>query len=169
MFHDGAAAPAARGAWEGAEPCQARREVRHCGASLFKRERAIAWAWTVAATVLLASPATQADDVAAVRRTLERWADAFNAADGPAAYARFAPELIATIAGEPERGYADVCARLSRALADPGRAFRYELDLHEVLVEGDLAVARLTWTLTVGDATGAQVSRAGHGRVSSPA
>ena len=37
----------------------------------------------------------------------------------------------------------------ARSLKDPARDYHYELDVHEIIVEGDLAVVRLTWTLFV--------------------
>jgi steroid delta-isomerase len=38
---------------------------------------------------------------------------------------------------------------LKRSLGDASKTYRYALAIQEILVEGDLAVVRLTWTLTV--------------------
>ncbi len=51
--------------------------------------------------------------------------------------------------GFPERGYQDVCDLLQRALSDPNKRFSYSADIKEIIVAGDLAVVRLTWTLKV--------------------
>ena len=39
--------------------------------------------------------------------------------------------------------------RPARSLDDRTRKFSYALDIKEIIVAGDLAVVRLTWTLTV--------------------
>ena len=41
-----------------------------------------------------------------------------------------------------------MCGNLARVLAKPGVTLRYDLpDIHEIILAGDLAVVRLTWTL----------------------
>lgn len=47
---------------------------------------------------------------------------------------------------------------LRKALADPERSYSYAYDLKEILVEGDMAVARLTWTTTTRVKATGQVS-----------
>ena len=42
-----------------------------------------------------------------------------------------------------------LCDLLKRSLADNSRTYRYALAIKEIVVAGDLAVVRLTWTLTV--------------------
>jgi len=94
------------------------------------------------------SPAL-ADDAAEIRYRLEQWVGDFNAARGNALCDLYSRDLVAVFRGQPTRGHDEVCDLLMRAIADPARDYRYDLDLHEVIVEGDLAVARLTLTLFI--------------------
>jgi uncharacterized protein (TIGR02246 family) len=88
-------------------------------------------------------------DQAAIRRALTQWMEDFNAGRADKVCDLFAPDLIAQYRGQPERGYQQLCALLERSLADRGKSYRYALAIKEILVEGDLAAVRLTWTLTV--------------------
>jgi len=95
-------------------------------------------------------PATaRADDAADIRARLEQWTDDFNAGRIESVCDLFSQELISTVRGQGDRTYADRCEILTRSLKDPARDYHYELDVHEVIVEGELAVVRLTWTLFV--------------------
>jgi uncharacterized protein (TIGR02246 family) len=100
---------------------------------------------------LTCSASAQGDSAAqsAIRATFTQWMTAFNAGDAEKACALFSPDLIAQIRGLPERGYAVACDVIKQSLSDPSKAYTYALDLKEILVSGDLAVARLTWTLKV--------------------
>jgi len=105
-----------------------------------------------AASVALAcSAAAQTDSraQAAIRAALTQWMGAFNAGDAEKACALFAPDLIAQVRGQHERGYAAQCDLLKRSLSDATRTYSYTLDIKEILVAGELAVVRLTWTLKV--------------------
>jgi len=84
-----------------------------------------------------------------VRSALTKWTQDFNAGKADAVCALFSPELRYDFRGYPERGYADICSRLKRSLADQSKRYAYALDLREILVSGDIAVVRLVWTLTV--------------------
>ena len=55
----------------------------------------------------------------------------------------FALDLRYDFRGQPERGYQEICAQLHRALNDRSRRYSYDLQIKEVLVDGDLAVVRL--------------------------
>src|SRR4029077_10389574 len=57
--------------------------------------------------------------------------------------------------------YRDICDLLQRSLSDPTRRYTYSLAVHEILVSGDLAVCRLTWTLRItrNDMSGETASR----------
>jgi steroid delta-isomerase len=104
------------------------------------------------AVVLAMVPAVlRADDAADIRATLERWRDDFNAGRADAACGLFADDVVAMVAGAPERDHAGVCAVLQKALAKPEHKLRYALDVREIIVSGDLAVVRPVWTLTVGE------------------
>ena len=86
---------------------------------------------------------------AAIRRALMQWMEDFNAGRADRVCALFAPDLIAQYRGQPERGYEQLCELLKRSLADRSKSYRYALAIKEILVEGDLAAVRLTWTLQV--------------------
>ena len=96
----------------------------------------------------LAAPAL-ADDAAEVRARLEGWAKAFNEGRTQEACELFSKDLVSDVQGQAEAGYAERCAVLSRVMNDPDRSFSYSPDIKEVILAGDLAVVRLTWTLTV--------------------
>jgi steroid delta-isomerase len=86
---------------------------------------------------------------AAIRAALTQWMADFNAGRAEKVCDLFAPDLVAQYRGQPERGYDALCDLLKRSLADRGKTYSYALAIHEILVEGDLAVVRLTWTLKV--------------------
>ena len=103
------------------------------------------------AVALTRTAAAQSDRPAqaAIRGALTQWMEAFNAGDAAKACALFAPDLIAQVRGQGERGYAAQCDLLKRSLSDPTKTYSYALALKEILVAGDVAVVRLTWTLKV--------------------
>ena len=116
---------------------------------------------TVIALLLVAAPATSAvaestDD--AIRATLVRWTKDFNAGNADKVCALFSPELRYDFRGYPERDYDDVCTRLKRSLSDKGKRYEYGLDIREIIPAGDIAIVRLTWTLTVALPNGQTVS-----------
>jgi steroid delta-isomerase len=98
--------------------------------------------------ITTAGPAL-ADDAADIRARLIEWTEDFNAKRAEPVCDLFSKELISTVRGQGDKDYATRCDILTRSLADPARDYHYELDIHEVIVEGDLAVVRLTWTLFV--------------------
>jgi ketosteroid isomerase-like protein len=108
----------------------------------------------LAALALLGGLAQAADDSSAaepaIARRLHRWTAACNAKDLAAVCSLFAPDL-SYAADNILNGTRDqLCANLRKALASPGLMLRYEEPaIHEILVSGDLAVVRLTWTLIV--------------------
>ena len=105
----------------------------------------------VASAALVSTAAAQNDSPAqaAIRTALTQWMADFNAGDAEAACRLFAPDLIAQMRGQPERGYTELCDLLKRSLSDRTKTYRYSLTIKEILVAGDLAVVRLTWTLKV--------------------
>jgi uncharacterized protein (TIGR02246 family) len=98
--------------------------------------------------VLLVSPAS-ADEAAAIRARLDAWTEAFNRGDGTAACELFSRTLISQFRGQAETGYEQRCQAITRALEDRSRTYRNAFDLHEIIVQGDLAVVRLTWRMTI--------------------
>lgn len=105
----------------------------------------------VASAALVSTAAAQGDNPAqaAIRSALTQWMADFNAGNGEGACRLFAPDLIAQVRGQPERGYTELCDLLKRSLNDRTKTYRYSLAIKEILVAGDLAVVRLTWTLGV--------------------
>jgi steroid delta-isomerase len=61
----------------------------------------------------------------------------------------FAPDLRYDYRGFPERGYQEICDLLRRSLNDPNKRYSYSPDIRDIIVSGDLAIVRLTWTLKV--------------------
>jgi uncharacterized protein (TIGR02246 family) len=106
---------------------------------------------------LLAPAVAQGDSPAqaAIRAALTQWMADFNAGDADKVCALFAPDLIAQYRGQPERDYQGLCDLLKRSLSDRSRTYTYSLAIKEILVAGDLAVVRLTWTLRVKPKDGA--------------
>jgi steroid delta-isomerase len=103
---------------------------------------------------LLAAAATHArasDDAARaeIAAALAQWTADFNAGRAEATCGLFARDLRADVRGQPERGYQAQCDLLKRSLADASRSYSYTHAIREILVFGEVAIVRLTWTLTV--------------------
>lgn len=109
----------------------------------------------LAALTLFNAPPASADDAAAIRDRLMLWMQQFNSRDAAGACELFSKELVSDVRGQGEAGYDTRCALITKALGDPARRFRYTPDIREIIVDGDLAVVRLTWTLSIdpGDVT----------------
>lgn len=104
------------------------------------------------ASMLLAVPVMaepKLDGEEEVNAALTQWTRDFNAGKADAVCDLFSTDLKYDFRGYPERDYADICGRLKRSLSDSSRRYSYGLNIREVIVEGDMAVVRLTWTLTV--------------------
>jgi ketosteroid isomerase-like protein len=101
--------------------------------------------------VLVAVPGlpASADEAGDIRSRLERWTEDFNTGRAETVCDLFSKEAISNYRGQPERTYDEICALLKTSLADPAKKFHYELDLREIIVEHDLAVVRLAWTLFI--------------------
>ena len=108
----------------------------------------------LAALITSATLPARADDDASraeITQALTQWTADFNAGRADKVCDLFARELRADFRGQPERGYDAQCALLQRSLGDSTRTFSYALAIKEILVSGDAAVVRLTWTLTIRD------------------
>ena len=117
--------------------------------------RSLIW---ICGILLLAAPGARAEtpDQAAIRTALTGWMADFNAGRQDRVCDLFSPELRYDYRGFPERGYQELCDLLHRSLSKQDKKFAYAIDIREILVFGDLAIVRLTWTLRVTDAaTGA--------------
>ncbi len=113
--------------------------------------RKFSWPSVLLALSLFYAVSAQASPEAEIRQALIQWTDDFNAGRVDPVCALFAPDLIANIKGASERDHAALSDWLRTALANPKVSYRYTLDIHEILVSGDLAFVRLTWTLQVKD------------------
>jgi ketosteroid isomerase-like protein len=85
---------------------------------------------------------------AIIRAAIEQWTNDFNAGRSETVCNLFAPTLRADVRGAIERDYDAQCSLLRKALVDPDRVYSYAFDLKEIVVDRDMAVARLTWTTT---------------------
>ena len=84
-----------------------------------------------------------------IHSAIEYWRSAFNARDEDRVCDLFAPDLVANYQGEPERDYASLCEMLRAAVRDPQTAYRYSVEINEIVVYGETAVARLVWALEI--------------------
>jgi ketosteroid isomerase-like protein len=87
------------------------------------------------------------DDEALIRARLAQWVDQFNSGDYQAAATIWAPDLIGVIPGGPDDSYE---REVTGARRTPRSSVRFALTIDEVLVDGDLAVVRDSWTETGG-------------------
>ncbi|MGO8802193.1 YybH family protein [Candidatus Binatus sp.] len=128
-------------------------------------KRAQAGAFTAAflALLLSASHASAADSTNAaqdqIRAELEKWTRDFNSGAASEVCSLFAPDLISNFRGEPEDTYNSLCANLQMALADPAKAYHYDLEIKEIIVSGDVGVVRLVWTLKVRPKNGSEQTK----------
>ena len=98
--------------------------------------------------LLLGAPA-RADDAADIRERLLQWTDDFNAGNVAPVCDLFSKDLLSTVRTQGDKDYTFRCDVLTKSINDAARDYHYEADIHEVMVSGDLAVVRLTWTLFV--------------------
>jgi steroid delta-isomerase len=114
--------------------------------------RAVAALLFASLAIPSASPAAaQTSAEADIRAAFAQWTDDFNARRADRVCDLFAKDLAARYRGVPERGYARQCDLLTTALTDPKRSFHNALEIREILVFGDIAIARVVWTQTVRD------------------
>ena len=104
---------------------------------------------TVLATTLVAAFARggAAQDESVIRSRLAGWVKAFNAGDLKAAAQVWAPDLVGWAPEGEDDTYAREMEFASREAGKPPAA-TYALEINEVIVSGDLAVVRDTWTET---------------------
>lgn len=105
----------------------------------------------LAVAFALAAPAgaDESADAAAIRARLEAWRLAFNDRDADGACDLFAADLAYSVPGLAAGTRETMCANLARAMMRTDFILRYDPpEIREILVDGDLAVVRLRWTLT---------------------
>jgi uncharacterized protein (TIGR02246 family) len=105
---------------------------------------------TIASTAAMASAhADSPADEAAIMQRFHRWTADFNAGNLADVCDLFAPDLVYSIPEVPQGTRETICANLTKMLARSDIQLHYDNpDVHEILVAGDVAVVRLTWTLT---------------------
>jgi ketosteroid isomerase-like protein len=103
----------------------------------------------VAAATAVARADTVADE-AAIRQRLEQWTAAFNAKDVRGSCDLFAHDLIYSIQDVANGTYGTMCGNLTKILGRSDIRLHYAVPaVREVIISGDIAAVRLTWTLTV--------------------
>ncbi|MFO1084120.1 MAG: nuclear transport factor 2 family protein [Reyranellaceae bacterium] len=109
-------------------------------------------ATVVLVTLALVAAAAHADPAAdelAIRQRLQRWTADFNAKNLTGVCDLFAPDLLYSIPEVTNGTHEMMCTNLTKMLGRSDIQLRYAMpDIHEIIVSGDLAVVRLTWTLT---------------------
>jgi|GEM_PF-2523031 len=96
-------------------------------------------------------------DVETLRAAIVRSGEAFNARDHAAMMAPVARDLVLTYPGIPDMGYDSLSAGYRRMANPPaGVTARTVPTVEEILVSGDMAVIRITWTTTVTETTPAR-------------
>jgi len=103
-----------------------------------------------ASTVTASARADSTADEAAITQRLKIWTEAFNAKDSAGTCGLFAADLVYSLPGIDQGSRDRLCGNLNRLFAKSDRQLQYgNPDIHEIIVEGNLAIVRLTWTLTV--------------------
>jgi steroid delta-isomerase len=93
--------------------------------------------------------AGSAPDEDAIRQRLEAWRQAFNARDAAGACDLFAADLAYSVPGVVEGDHDRMCGNFRRVFGRSGLVMRYDAPLiHEIWIDGSIAVVRLRWTLT---------------------
>lgn len=88
-------------------------------------------------------------DVAAVRAAVLHSGEAANAADPDAIMALYARDIVLSYPGVPDMDYETLARGYREMVGTPGVTLRTVPRIHEILVSGDLAVVRVTWTTTL--------------------
>ena len=95
-----------------------------------------------------------------IRRALNAWPAAWDARDAGAVCDLFAPDAVFVYPGGPDRTYGQACAQFTDLINNSDRSIVYEPpEIEDVLVEGELAVVRLTWTGTIKGVDGSVLER----------
>ena len=100
-------------------------------------------------TTFAPAHADEAADRAAITQRLQRWTADFNAKDPVGVCDLFAPDLVYSIPETVQGTQQTMCGNLAALLGKTDIQVSYKNpDIHEIIVSGDVAVVRLTWTLT---------------------
>jgi uncharacterized protein (TIGR02246 family) len=107
----------------------------------------LAVTWLAACSAAVSAPPTPDGDAAAIRAALEQWPREWNDRNTEAVCGLFAPDVVLSCPPIPDRDFAAMCAGFAKIFAQSDRTIRYDPPvIDEILVDGDLATVRLTWT-----------------------
>jgi len=125
------------------------------------REMILSWrhlliAGLLASALCRMAYADSSDDQEAIRQRFQEWVVAFNGKNSAAVCDLFAPDLVYSLPEVLQGTREQLCGNLERLFKRADLHVHYDPPtIHEILVSGDLAVVRLTWTLTA-EAKGAR-------------
>ncbi|GLS19869.1 hypothetical protein GCM10007874_28860 [Labrys miyagiensis] len=114
--------------------------------------------FAAAFSALMASSgiADPASDKGTIIQRFEQWTMAFNAHDAVGACDLFALDLLYSIPEVLQGTHQTMCANFTRLFSSNKLRLHYDRpDIHEILLQGDMAVVRLTWTFRA-EANGAR-------------
>ncbi len=90
-----------------------------------------------------------------ITNLLMQWPKDFNEKNVKAVCGLFAEDVVASYPGTKDRNFQDMCRQFSVALKDTEKIYHYAPpQIEQILIEEDLAVVRLIWTLTVRSSAG---------------
>lgn len=119
--------------------------------------------WLVLAMALAAATSADADsatDKAAIRERLQHWTAAFNARDAAGTCDLFAPDLVYSVPQMIHGTRESMCTNLTKLFDTPRLQLHYDTPaIHEIIISGDVAIVRLTWTLTTQTGAGRDVTK----------
>jgi uncharacterized protein (TIGR02246 family) len=119
------------------------------GGALFRRWIRLAVVTALVTTAMTSARADPAADKAAIMDRLQRWTAAFNAKDPTPVCDLFTPDLVYSIPEVAHGTREMLCTNLAKMLARSDVQLHYDNpEVHDIVVAGDIAVVRLTWTLT---------------------
>jgi len=85
-----------------------------------------------------------------IQTRLQLWPQYLRNKNLPAACSLFAPNLVASYPGAPDRNFDEMCKHLHEVIHDKERAFDYAPpEIEEIIVDKNMAVVRLIWTLQI--------------------
>lgn len=91
-----------------------------------------------------------ANDKEEITRLLNQWPDDFNAQRLEPVCSLFSSDAIASYPKSVDRDYSAICGTFKNLFANSDLKFTYDKpEIKEILVNGDLAIVRLVWTLKV--------------------
>ena len=96
-------------------------------------------------------------DEAAIRKRLSNWPKAIAAGDVDEACDLFARDTVLIFPGQPNRGWRGECERLRDSMRGATQVRYDPPEIHEIIVDGDIAAVRLTWTAHIARGGGEDV------------